>query len=377
MKVAQIAPFWYPSSLRTVSSPERMAGELSIALSERGHKVTLFCSGDSDIGAPNKYYYNDCSNWKCTRGSFSIQKQFNQLYEKLAAHVDRFDILHFHDCGLEMRNLVSRLSKPGRKIVVTVHHSQPWQMLDFQDREFQSIYSVFLSRSQRKLFKSVPGSTLIPGSVDLGSCYPRYKNGSFLVYAGRITRDRGVDTACRIAVEQGQKLMIIGDVSSYDQTPFYQQEIIPFLRHYPDLIVHTGVQDNDLVKQIIRKAKALIMPVRCDEPFYAAVAEAQACGTPVLAFNRGAMSEMIQDQKTGFLAKNYEDLQDKIARIDQIDRYMCRIHAEKQFNFKTMVNRYEQLYSYIGYTQSRVNSNSRSASVESPEVRTGTFGSTI
>jgi len=141
-------------------------------------------------------------------------------------------------------------------------------------------------------------------------------------------------------------LFLVGQV-----LPNYQWYFDEYIKpHLSDRILYLGLIDQEQLKRYYQKAAALLMPIRWEEPFGLTMAEAMACGTPVIAFRRGSVPEVVVDGKTGFIVENTADMTETIENIGKIKRRDCRQHVENHFTLSHMVNQYESVLSSIVYS---------------------------
>jgi glycosyltransferase involved in cell wall biosynthesis len=160
----------------------------------------------------------------------------------------------------------------------------------------------------------------------------------YLAFLGRLTANKGVHVAIEVARKLGRPLRIAGNVS--DETggrQFFETHVRPQLG---DGIEWIGAVDDDAKAPFLRNAAALLVPIQWEEPFGLVVAEALACGTPVLAMHRGSMPELIRHGVTGFLCRSTDEMVDAAARVGEIDRRACREDCERRFSADRMVQDY-------------------------------------
>jgi len=163
-----------------------------------------------------------------------------------------------------------------------------------------------------------------------------------LLFFGRIHHDKGVRQAVEIARACNKKLILAGIVQ--DQA-YYDQYVAPHIDN--DKVVYIGSVGPVERNRLLGKACALLHPIQFDEPFGLSVIESMACGTPVIAFDRGSMPELIESGKNGFLVNNVDEAIEVVARIKEIDRTYCRHHVERHFTVDRMINEYIQVYEMI------------------------------
>jgi glycosyltransferase involved in cell wall biosynthesis len=164
----------------------------------------------------------------------------------------------------------------------------------------------------------------------------------YLLFFGRIHQDKGTREALNIARACNKKLILAGIIQ--DQA-YYDKYVAPYIDN--DKVVYTGSVGPAERNRLLGKACALLHPIEFDEPFGLSVIESMACGTPVIAFNRGSMPELIENGKSGFLVDNVEDAIETVARIEEIDRAYCRRRVERHFTIDRMIDDYVYVYESI------------------------------
>jgi mannose-6-phosphate isomerase-like protein (cupin superfamily) len=165
---------------------------------------------------------------------------------------------------------------------------------------------------------------------------------SFLLFFGRIHHDKGAREAIEIARACNKKLLVAGIIQD---EAYYHQHVEPHLDN--DNVVYAGSADPVQRNRLLGKASALLHPINFNEPFGLSVIESMACGTPVIACNRGSMPELIEDGKNGFLVKTQDEAIGAVSKIKDIDRACCRRHVEQYFTIDRMVEEYMQVYETV------------------------------
>jgi len=163
-----------------------------------------------------------------------------------------------------------------------------------------------------------------------------------LLFFGRIHNDKGARQAIEIARACGKKLIMAGIIQ--DQM-YYDRHVAPHLDN--DMVVYVGSVGPAERNRLLGKALALLHPIQFDEPFGLSVIESMACGTPVIAFDRGSMPELIENDKHGFLVNTVDEAINAVAHIPKIDRADCRRHVERHFTVERMVREYIHVYERI------------------------------
>jgi glycosyltransferase involved in cell wall biosynthesis len=166
--------------------------------------------------------------------------------------------------------------------------------------------------------------------------------GNYLVYLGRIHPDKGTHAAIEIAAQSGLKLMIAGIIQ---EESYFQSRVAPFIDN--DRVVYLGSVGPEQRNELLAGAYALLHPINFDEPFGLSVVESMACGTPVIAYRRGSMPEVIKDGETGFLVNNTEEAVSCLERLKSVNRLRCRQWVEENFSQDRMVNDYINVYHQI------------------------------
>lgn len=167
------------------------------------------------------------------------------------------------------------------------------------------------------------------------------ENDAPLMFLGRIEEIKGTHIAIELARRSGLKLCVAGNVPS-DQANYFETRIRPFIDGHN--IIYAGPVDDAQKNLLLGRARALLMPVLWDEPFGIVMAEAMACGTPVIGLDRGAVPEVVEDGVTGFVRKDVDGLLEAIGRIGEIDRRRCRERVEFEFSDTVLTERYLSAY---------------------------------
>ncbi|MBA4369877.1 MAG: mannose-6-phosphate isomerase, partial [Desulfobacterium sp.] len=163
-----------------------------------------------------------------------------------------------------------------------------------------------------------------------------------LLFFGRIHHDKGPREALEIARACGKKLILAGIIQDH---AYFDQYVAPHIDN--DKVTYVGSVGPVERNRLLGKACALLHPIQFDEPFGLSVIESMACGTPVIAFNRGSMPELIENGKSGFLVNTVDQAVEAVARIKEMDRASCRRHVELHFTVDRMIDEYIQAYKMI------------------------------
>lgn len=337
LRIAQIAPLWFSIPPKKYGGIERIIAFLCNGLVDKGHKVTLFAPGDSKtkakLVAPVKIGVKEMgAKWNAY--------WWNNLIHSMAfENAKDFDIIHCH--WIIMGAYFQRMVK--NPVLHTQHNIPPTGSLRWKTYEHykNDLNLVFISKSERNnapiKFKN---NWIIYNGIDLSPFKFNAKPQDHFVWVARICPAKGPETAIKIAKKAGVKLLLAGQIQKQHQE-YFRTRIKP---HLNSQIKFVGELTQKQLGSFYGKAKALLYPIDWEEPFGLVMAESMACGTPVIAFNRGSVPELIEHNKTGFIVDTISEAVKAVKKIDQIDRADCRAHVENLFSKQKMVDEYEKLY---------------------------------
>lgn len=333
MKIAVLSSVAWRTPPRHYGPWEQVASNIAEGLVDKGHDVTLFATKDSVTqakleGVIQTGYEED----KETDPKIAECLHIAHLMEQ----ADKFDIIHnnFDFLPLTYSGLIKS------PMVTTIHgFSSPKIIQVFKKYNYNNHY-VSISNSDRS--PELDYAATVYNGIDKNLFTLNEVPGNYLLYFGRIHHDKGTWEAIQIAKKAKMKLIISGIVQ--DQT-YFDGKVAPFLND--DDIIYAGSSGPEKRDKLLGNAFALLHPINFTEPFGLSVAEAMFCGTPVIAFNKGSMSELILHEKTGFLVHSIDEAVETISAIKQINRSYCRVWAEKNFSKEKMVEDYILVYNNI------------------------------
>lgn len=186
---------------------------------------------------------------------------------------------------------------------------------------------------------------IIPNGVPLERYHfrPTVPPDAPLVFLGRVERIKGAHTAIRVAQASGRRLLIAGNhATSGPEALYFRQEILPHCDG--SQIRYVGPVDDSQKDDLLGQSAAFLFPIEWEEPFGIVMAEALACGTPIIALARGSVPEVVQPRETGFTCQNADEMISAVQRLDTVDRAACRQAAERRFSATVIANQYEALY---------------------------------
>lgn len=332
MKIAVLAPVAWRTPPRHYGPWEQVASNITEGLVSNGLDVTLFATADSVTASRlntviKKGYEEDCEQDAKVAECLHI----SNLMENAA----EFDLIHNHFDFLPLT--YSRLIKTP--MVTTIHGFSSEKIIRVYKKYNDVASYVSISNADRSLLLHYAAT--IYNGIRVSDFEFYSDPDDYLLYFGRIHHHKGTAEAIEIALKSKRKLLIAGIIQ--DQA-YFDTRVKPLLN---DQVTYIGEAGPALRNQLMGKALALLHPVNFDEPFGLSVAEAMACGTPVIAFNRGAMPELILDGKTGFLVSDVNGAVERVADIGKINRLECRQWSTGQFSQEKMVKEYIKLYSSV------------------------------
>jgi len=339
MRIAQVSPLFESVPPKTYGGTERVVSYLTEELVRRGHDVTLFASGDSTTAAR--------LNAVCARSLRLDESVTDTLaYHHLElAKVFRlrqdFDIVHFHVDYLHFPT--SRQS--ALRHVTTLHGRLDLPELAPLYDEFPEMPVVSISESQRAPLPNANWLATIHHGVPEDLYRFREEPGEYLAFLGRVSPEKGLHTAIELASHLGMPLKIAAKVDRADRE-YFSEVILPLLRR-PN-IEFLGEIDEQAKSDFLGGARALLSLVEWPEPFGLVLIEAMACGTPIIACPRGSIPEIIEDGRSGFIARNLEEAIGAVRRLPAISRRECRNAFERRFTVARMAEDYERLYERLG-----------------------------
>lgn len=332
MRVALISPIAWRTPPRHYGPWERVVSLLAEGLVKENIDVTLFATGDSITSAKLSSVCTapyeedrdlDAKVWEALHIS-QVMEQANE-----------FDIIHNNYDFLPLT--YSGLIKTP--MVTTIHGFSSPKILPVYKKYNQRTHYVSISAADRN--GELDYVSTVYHGIDINNFTLNKDPGAYLLFFGRIHHDKGVREAIQVAKMAKMKLVIAGIIQDKQ---YYEQYVQPFLDDEICYIGSVGPEERD---KVLGNAYALLHPINFNEPFGLSVVESMACGTPVLAFNKGSMPEIIQEGLNGFIVSNIEEMAERIKDIRNILREDCRKTVETRFTQEKMVKQYIEVYKEI------------------------------
>jgi glycosyltransferase involved in cell wall biosynthesis len=356
MRIAIISPLEMRVPPLAYGGTELVVSLLTEELVQRGHDVTLFVSGDSVTRAK---LVSICPSF--LRGSgrdVGILTMLNVI--SCLERADEFDIIHNHTCieGLATAGLAKV------PVLTTLHGGLSGDWLLLFER-YKGWYNT-ISRSAKSLLPAKDHfAGVIYNAIDCAS-YP-FKGGGrddYLLFLSRMSQEKGPHLAIEGARRLEMPLVLAGNVHPVDRE-YFQSQVLSQVDN--DLIQYVGEADQARKRELLCRARYLLAPITWPEPFGLFMVEAMACGTPVVAFNRGAAPEVVCHGVTGYVVETVAEMAKAVQQVSEIDPNSCRRHVEENFNASRLASDYLAAYQRI-LTVESPRSTSRSAT---PALRPG------
>ena len=332
MKIAILAPITWRTPPRQYGPWEQVASVLTEGLVGNGIDTTLFATGDAITGAKLE--------WVCERplGEYPADHKVWECLHiaNLAEQAHRFDLIHNHLDFLPLT--YSRLI--NTPMITTIHGFSSEEIVPVYKKYNRDSFYVAISNSDRH--PSLQYLDTVYNGVDESLFQPGDGEGGYLLYFGRIHPHKGAYEAIQIAKQLNKQLLICGLIQDHR---YFEEKVKPWLDD--KTIIYKGNVDPVQRNALMGSALALLHPISFEEPFGLSVAEAMLCGTPVIAFNRGSMKELIVDGVTGFLVNDIAEAINAVDKLAMIRRQDCRDHAMANFSSSAMVQHYIRLYEKI------------------------------
>ncbi len=338
MRIAQIAPIVERVPPKKYGGTERMVHALTEELVRRGHDVTLFASGDTETSAKLESVYPRSLREAKIKDIYGTNT-WTLLNMGLAYDMqDEFDIIHDH---------LAPLSLPTANLATTPVVATMHGPFTIDNRKlFQTLRTPYIVTISESQMYSLPDLNLA-GTVHNGLPMEHYpfseRMGDYLLFVGRISPEKGVHFAVEAALELDLPLVLAAKVDAYD-IGYFREYIEP---HLSERIRWVGEVDEDERNKLLANARCFLHPAMWREPFGLALIEALACGCPVVAFNKGAIPEIVTTGVTGYVVEDLETMIEAISNIGAIDRRVCREHALTNFSASKMADGYEAVYKKI------------------------------
>jgi glycosyltransferase involved in cell wall biosynthesis len=338
MKIAQVSPLFESVPPQYYGGTERVVSYLTEELVRQGHQVTLFASGDSVTSAR---LVAACP--RALRLDDQCEDQLAHcmvLIEQVLQEAQAFDVIHFHIDYLHFP-LVIRQHTPH---VTTLHGRLNIPDLVPLYQTFPTVPVVSISHAQRAPLPWLHWCGTVYHGLPPELYTFRQTPGTYLAFLGRVSPEKGLEQAITIAQRVGMPLKIAAKVDRADQE-YFDEVIRPLLDH--PLVEYLGEMGEADKADLLGQAYALLFPINWPEPFGLVMIEAMACGTPVVAYRRGSVPEVLDDGVTGWIVEGLEEAVQAVRRVSTLRRTRCRQIFEERFSAARMAHDYLQIYQQL------------------------------
>lgn len=335
MKIAILSPVAWRTPPRHYGPWEQVASNVAEGLVKKGWEVTLFATGDSKTAGqlasivPLGYEEDsrvDAKVAECLHISHLMER------------ASEFDLIHSHFDFLPL-TYTPLIHTP---MVTTIHGFSSEKIIPVYERFNANNHYVSISNADRSPSLRYIATVYNGIRIEDFTFSDRPDPSDYLLFLGRIHPDKGTWEAIQIARKAGMRLLIAGIIQD---RAYFEEKVAPYLDNVQT--EYLGPAGPRLRDELLGRATGLLHPVLFAEPFGMSVAEAMMCGTPVLAFSRGSMSELIREGETGFLVGSVEEAASKVKDLDQVDRSFCRAWAVERFSQPRMIEDYIKVYNQI------------------------------
>ncbi|MER8677030.1 MULTISPECIES: glycosyltransferase family 4 protein [unclassified Mesorhizobium] len=343
MRIAQVSPLFEAVPPKLYGGIERVVHWLTEELVAMGHEVVLFASGDSTTSASLAPICEQAL--RLDQSLEDWPAVYKRMIDLVYSRRYEFDVLHFHIEHFPL-SLFSRQEVP----FVTTLHGRLYlnELIERMELSVESLSTletaplVSLSDSQRRPIPNLNWARTVANGMPANLLTPRPVKPDYAAFLGRMSPEKGVERAIHIACKAGLKLKIAAKVDNKDKD-YYDTVIKPLVRDNPNIEVIGEI--DDLQKPgYLSGAHAVLFPIEWNEPFGLVMIESMACGTPVIAFDHGAVPEVIDDGITGFIVRDVDSAAAAVDRLQTLDRAVIRATFERRFTSRRMAQDYLKVY---------------------------------
>jgi glycosyltransferase involved in cell wall biosynthesis len=334
MKVALVSTCAVSTPPVAYGGTELIVAELAKGLHRLGHEVTTFATGDSrPEGALRSHFAEPV--WP--PNDLAEMRHAAAAMDEIAR--GDFDLVHVHHAAALPFGRFMR--KP---MVLTVHHCRE-EGLVAHYRDHPNVSLVAISNRQAKLCPELSFARTIYHGLD-AELYPAGPGGDYVAFLGRFAEEKGAHLALDAARAAGVPLHL-GGKPHHCSLDYFAREVQPRLRDLGAGAVWHGELSHEPKLELLRGARALLVPIEWEEPFGLVMIEAMLTGTPVIAFARGSAPEVVEEGVTGFLVRDVREMSERIRALDRIDRVRCRARARERWTTERMARDYLSLYESV------------------------------
>ena len=336
MKIGIIAPPWTPIPPDLYGGIELVVDQLARGFQDLGHEVLLFATGDSTCPVPTQWILPTAEGHRIGSAVPEIRHVMH-AYDAVAG----CDIVHDHT----MMGPFFSARYPDLPVVTTIHGPFNEELTDLYRVITQRVPLIAISHAQSAAAPEIPVARVIHHGVDASS-FPSGDGsgdgeGDYVLFLGRMAEDKGAHRAIAAARSAGLRILMAAKMREPSEMRYFAEFVEPLLG---EDVVYLGEVSHERKLELLAGARALLFPIRWNEPFGMVMIEAMACGTPVIAFKEGAAPEVVSDGQTGFLVDDVEAMATAIGRLDELSRSDCRSAVENYFSTGRMAAEHVALF---------------------------------
>ncbi|SES44343.1 glycosyltransferase family 4 protein [Lentzea albida] len=335
LKVAMVSPPWFELPPKAYGGIESMCADLTEELLRQAVHVTLIGVGENGTNAD--FVSISVAAQEKRMGMGMPEVVHAAALPDVLADLD-VDLVHDH-------SLAGPLLARGRMLptVVTAHGPVTGEMGRYYRDLGDSVHLVALSEAQRTQAPGLNWVATVHNAVAVAEFPFREDKEDFALFLGRSTPEKGIPEAIEAARAAGVRLLIAAKCRERDEIRYFDEVVEPLLRE-GDGVEWLGEVDRERKLALLAAARCLLFPIRWEEPFGLVMAEALACGTPVVALRRGSVPEVVTHGETGWVCDTPDELADALRRVGSLSPARCRADAEERFDVSLMAQRYESVY---------------------------------
>jgi glycosyltransferase involved in cell wall biosynthesis len=335
LRIAFVTPPWFDVPPQAYGGIELMAGDLIDALIDRGHDVILVGAGYNGTRA---HFLRTFEHAPSRRLGEPLPEIVHAAWA--GRYLEKVDVDVIHD-----HTLTGPLAARGRKAptVVTAHGPVTGEIGTYYEKISPDVCLVAISDAQRRLGPQVTWGSTVHNAINVAEFTFRPDKDNYVLFLGRFSPDKGAHLAIDAASEAGRPILLAGKLQEPAELAYFRAEIAPRLGEHARFV---GEADRQTKQKLAGRAHCLMFPVCWDEPFGMVMIEAMACGTPVVALNRGSVPEVVADGVTGFILDDPADLPAAVRKAANLDPAACRSHVEQNFDVTVMAEGYERVYAH-------------------------------
>ena len=342
-KIAVIVPPFTTVPPSGQGGTERIAYEMIEGLAKRGYQITLFGAGKYNGSAKYIQIFKktiterkiDTTYIEASRPLRIESAYLAKVMKEIIRRDKEFDIIFNHSRG---GYLLLPLSLYLKTPIVSIMHLPIFKEVADVLASYKKPNIVTISNNQRKNFKNVHYLATVYNGINLSEFKFNEKSKDYFLFMGALGEHKNPKDAILAVKKAKVKLILAGGKK---REPYFSKEIKPLIDNKQ--IKYLGEITDKKRGNLLKYAKGFIFPIKWQEPFGLVMAEAMACGTPVIAYPNGAVKEVVKNKKTGFIVKNVAGIVKAIKNIDKIDRKECRKYVEENFSVERMIDDYEKI----------------------------------